>query len=161
LGRYLDLLEGVADWLERRGVKQWRPGSFHLSAPYYAESIEREEVQLAFVGEELVGTLRVLLREPIVWPDIVEDDAVYVFNLAVHRAWADHGLGFRLLEWAGDRAVSLGRRCVRLDCVADNAFLRGYYSRAGFHDRGGIEALFPAPVGRLWLRRYEKSVPAR
>jgi hypothetical protein len=65
VGRYIDLLEEVADWLARRGISQWRPGSFRLSADYYAESIRQGEVQLAFCGQALVGTLRLLLREPI------------------------------------------------------------------------------------------------
>jgi len=161
LGRYIDLLEEVADWLEARGIKQWRSGNFRLSAAYYAQSIELDEVQLAFIGDELVGTLRVLLREPIVWPEVVEDDAVYVYNLAVRRAWASKQLGSRMLEWAEDRAGSLGRRYVRLDCMADNEFLRGYYVQAGFGERGEIDAPFPAPVGTLRLRRYEKRVTAK
>jgi ribosomal protein S18 acetylase RimI-like enzyme len=158
LRRYIDLLEEVAEWLEARGIKQWRPGNFRLSAEYYAESIRLEEVQLAFAGEQLVGTLRVLLREPVVWPEVVEDDAVYVHSLAVRRAWAGRRLGGRLLDWAADRAASLGRQWLRLDCVSDNRFLRDYYTRAGFEERGEIEALFPAPVGTLRLRRYEKRV---
>jgi GNAT superfamily N-acetyltransferase len=158
LDRYLDLLEEVADWLAKRGIKQWRPGSFRLSSDYYAESIKQGEVQLAFSGETLVGTLRLLLREPVVWPEITEDDGVYVYNLAVRRMWANHQLGRRLLEWVSHRASALGRRCVRLDCVADNTFLRRYYTDAGFADRGEIDAPFPAPVGTLRLRRYEKQV---
>ena len=158
LGRYLDFLEEITDWLAVRGIKQWPPGNFHLSASYYAESIEREEVQLAFAGDELVGTLRLLLREPIVWPDIVEDDGVYVYNLAVKRTWASRGLGLWLLDWADDRAASLGRRWLRLDCVTDNTFLRRYYREAGFEDRGNIEAHYPPPVGTLTLRRYERRV---
>ena len=158
LGRYIDLLEEVADWLVLRGIEQWRPGSFRLSADCYAESIKQGEVQLAFCGEALVGTLRLLLCEPIVWPEIVKDDAVYVYNLAVRRTWADRQLGRHLLEWASHRASSLGRGCVRLDCVADNAFLRGYYTEAGFADCGEIDAKFPAPVGTLRLRRYEKHI---
>ena len=158
LGRYIDLLEEVAEWLALRGIKQWRPGSFRLSVDYYAESITRGEVQLAFCGEALAGTLRLLLREPIVWPEVVEDDAVYVYNLAVRPAWADQHLGRRLLEWASHRALSLNRTSVRLDCVADNAFLRDYYTQAGFADRGEIDAQFPAPVGTLRLRRYEKRI---
>lgn len=161
LGRYVDLLEEVADWLETRGITQWRSGNFRLSADYYAASIKQNEVQLAFVGDELVGTLRLLLREPIVWPDVVEDDAVYVYNLAVRRAWTGHRLGRRMLEWAADRAASLGRSYIRLDCVADNRFLREYYVEAGFEERGEIDARFPAPVGTMRLRRYEKSVRAR
>ena len=91
LERYLDLLEEVADWLETRRVRQWPRGNFRRSADYYAQSIAQQEVQLAFIGDELVGTLRVLLREPIVWPEIVEDDAIYVYNLAVRRSWAAWG----------------------------------------------------------------------
>ena len=158
LGCYIELLEEVADWLEKCGIEQWPVGSFRLSADYYATSIKRGEVQLAFVGDELVGTLRLLLREPIVWPEIVEDDAVYVYNLAVRRVWAEHRLGRRLLEWSEARAVSLGRRYVRLDCITDNHFLRDYYRQAGFEERGEIEAHFPAPVGTLRLQRYEKRV---
>ena len=158
LTQYIELLEEIADWLEARGIKQWRPGSFRLSADYYAESIRQSEVQLAFVGDELVGTLRLLLREPIVWPDVIEDDAVYVYNLAVRRTWGDHRLGAQMLEWVADRATSLGRRYVRLDCMADNQFLAEYYVRAGFDERGEIDARFPAPVGTLRLRRYEKRL---
>ena len=158
LGRYLDLLEEVADWLEAREIKQWPPGHFRLAASYYAESIRQGSVQLAFVGDELVGALRFSLREPIVWPEIVEEDAVYVYTVAVRRASADQGFGSRMLEWAADRAASLGRKYVRLDCMADNAFLARYYVRAGFEERGEIEARLPAPFGTLHLRRFEKAV---
>ena len=158
LARYLDLLEGVADWLELRGIRQWPRGTFRRSAEFYAQSITQEEVQLAFIADQLVGTLRVLLREPIVWPEIVEADAIYVYNLAVKRAWAELGLGGRMLDWACIRAASLGRRYVRLDCLANNDFLCDYYTRTGFGDRGEIEAHFPPPVGALLLRRYEKRV---
>jgi ribosomal protein S18 acetylase RimI-like enzyme len=161
LERYIDLLEEVADWLDTRGIRQWRRGSFRLSMDYYAESIKRREVQLAFVGNELVGTLRLLLREPIVWPEVVQDDSVYVYNLAVRRAWAERRFGRRMLRWAEDRAASLGRRYVRLDCLSDNHFLNQYYRHAGFEERGEIDALFPAPVGTLRLRRYEKPVGVR
>ena len=107
-----------------------------------AQSITQQEVQLAFIGDELVGTFRVVLREPIVWPEVVEEDAVYVYNLAVRRDWAQVRLGGRMLDWARTRAASLTRRYVRLDCVTDNEFLRDYYTRAGFEERGEIEARF-------------------
>jgi ribosomal protein S18 acetylase RimI-like enzyme len=158
LERYLDLLEEVADWLETRGVNQWPRGNFRRSAEYYAQSIARQEVQLAFIDDQLVGTLRVLLREPIVWPEVVEEDAIYVYNLAVRRAWAELGLGSLMLGWADARARVLGRRYVRLDCLSDNDFLRDYYTEAGFEERGEIEARYPPPVGLLRLRRYERRI---
>jgi hypothetical protein len=66
-----------------------------------------------------------------------------------------------MLEWAGDRAAFLGRKYVRLDCVTDNRFLHEYYGQVGFVERGEIDARFPAPVGTLRLRRYEKPVRAQ
>ena len=158
LERYINFLEEVADGLTERGIRQWTPGNFRRSAAFYATSIDRGEVFLAWSGETLVGTLRLLLHEPIVWPDIVDEDGVYVYNLAIRRDWSGRGLGRQLLEWADAQAVSLGRRCVRLDCFTDNAFLRRYYTESGFEDRGDIEAQFPAPVGTLQLRRYERPV---
>jgi ribosomal protein S18 acetylase RimI-like enzyme len=158
LGRYLDLLEELADWLQVRGIRQWRPGSFRRSSDYYSESIRRREVHLALVADQLVGALRILMDEPIVWPEVVDDDAVYVYNLAVKRAWAGHGLGSQLLQRASDWGASRGRRWVRLDCMADNDFLCRYYAQAGFRERGEIAAHFPPPVGTLHLRRYEKSI---
>jgi ribosomal protein S18 acetylase RimI-like enzyme len=158
LPRYIDVLEELADWLALRGIKQWPPGTFRLSTNYYAHSIKQGEVQLAFIGEALVGTLRLLLHDPIVWPDAAPEDALYVHSLAVRRSCADQQLGLRLLDFAGHRAASLGRASIRLDCMANNAFLQEYYTRAGFADRGEVETEFPAPVGTLRLRRYEKRV---
>jgi GNAT superfamily N-acetyltransferase len=158
LDRYLDLLEGVANWLESRGTPQWRPGTFREASAFYASSITRGEVQLAFLGDTLAGTLRLVLQEPIVWPDVREDEAVYIYNLAVAREFAHRDLGRRLLDWAADKAVRLGRTFVRLDCVSDNHFLRDYYTLCGFDEHGEVEATFPPPVGTLRLQRYEKRV---
>jgi GNAT superfamily N-acetyltransferase len=120
----------------------------------------RQEVQLAFYDDELAGTLRLLMSDPIVWPEVTGDDAVYVYNLGVRRRWAGHDLGGRLLNWAEGRAASLGRRFVRLDCRRDNAFLSGYYERKGFVARGEVDARYPHPVGLELLCWYEKAVHA-
>jgi ribosomal protein S18 acetylase RimI-like enzyme len=158
LARYIDMMEEIAGWLQSRGITQWRAGSFRLSLDYYADSIERQEVQLAYIGHDLIGTVRLLLQEPIVWPEMAGNDGVYVHSLAVRREWAGQGLGLRMLEWAGNRAALIERSYVRLDCMADNEFLRRYYEQAGFEGRGEIKARYPEPVGTLRLRRYEKRV---
>jgi ribosomal protein S18 acetylase RimI-like enzyme len=158
LPRYLDLLEELADWLHSRGIDQWPRGRARNGHAYYAASIEKKEVHLAFAGDELAGALRLLMRDPIVWPEFAEGDAVYVYNLAVRRAWAGHGLGRQLLDWAEQQAAALGRRSVRLDCFPGNAFLRRYYEDAGFTEHGEVDAIYPEPVGLMPLRRYEKQV---
>ncbi len=158
LPRYINLLEDVAVWLEARGVAQWPVGQFELSSSYYAASIARAEVQLAFFDDELGGTLRLLPRDPVVWPEIDVDDAFYVYNLAIGPAWVRRGLGRQLLAWAERRSASLGRQYVRLDAMADNHVLRRYYNDAGYIERGEVDATYPAPIGTLRLRRFEKRV---
>jgi len=159
LAGYVNLLEELANWLETRGIRQWPRGRVNQSTTYFAGSIARQEVQLAFIGEELVDTLRLLMSDPIVWPEAQHDDAVYIYNLGVRRTWAGHDLGGRLLDWAQRRAASLGRHFVRLDCKHDNGFLRGYYERKGFAARGEVDANYPHPVGLERLCRFEKPVP--
>ena len=153
---YLDFLEEIAAWLHARGIAQWRPGDFRRATDYYRQAVAGGEVWLAYAETELVGTLRILPADPIVWPEVKVDDAVYVNTLAVRRDWAHAGVGTALLAWANTVAHRMGRTYVRLDCMADNAFLRRYYAQAGFAARGEIDADYPASVGTLRLLRFER-----
>jgi ribosomal protein S18 acetylase RimI-like enzyme len=161
LPRYIDMLEEIAEWLEGRGIQQWQPGNFRAAADYYAASIRKREVFMAFIGEELAGSLRVLEQDPIAWPDELANDAIYLYSVAVRRTCNGKGLGGQMLEWAAAHATNLGKRYVRLDCFASNPYLAGYYLRAGFEERGEIDARFPSPVGTLRLKRYQRRVPSR
>lgn len=49
LAQDIEVMEEIAEWLERRAIHQWRAGSFRCSVHYYAESIQRQEVHLAFL----------------------------------------------------------------------------------------------------------------
>jgi len=157
LPRYIDLLEELADWLHARGIDQWPRGRARNGADYFAASIARQEVHLAFVGTELAGAVRLLAQDPIVWPECTLNDARYVYNLAVRRTFAGQGLGRQILAWAERRAVDAGCRYLRLDCVPHNAFLRQYYEDAGFVERGEVDAVYPV-IGVMPLRRYEKAI---
>src|SRR5712691_2863169 len=110
LPRYIDLLEELADWLCARGIDQWPRGRARTGKNYYAKAIANGEVHLAFVGDEFAGAIRLLDHDSIVWPEIAVDDALYVYNLAVSRAWAGHRVGRRLLEWAERRTADTGRQ---------------------------------------------------
>jgi GNAT superfamily N-acetyltransferase len=158
LERFVDLLEELAEWMHERGIEQWPRGRARNGRDYYQASIERGEVHLAFVGNEFAGGLRLLQRDPIVWPDIVADDGLYVYNLAVRRTFSGQGLGRQLLAWAEHQVATAGRRFLRLDCVPGNMFLRRYYEDAGFAARGEVDAVYPGLGGAMPLRRYEKQV---
>ncbi|NJN81937.1 MAG: GNAT family N-acetyltransferase [Caldilineaceae bacterium] len=99
---YIDFLEEVALWLDERGIFQWRPGDFRRARPFFGASLGRGEVWLAYVDGEAVGTLRLLLQEALVWPEIVQGEGLYLFTLAVRRSRAGQGIGEALLAWAED-----------------------------------------------------------
>ena len=158
LSPYIDLLEAIAEWLAVRGVRQYAPGAFRASRLYFSESIERGEVHWASIDDARVGAVRLLKEDSIAWPDVRDGEAIYVNNLVVHRDWGHRGVGLRILEWAKREARAMGKVFLRLDCVADNQFLRRYYADAGFLDRGEIEARYPDPFGTMRLQRYERRL---
>jgi GNAT superfamily N-acetyltransferase len=50
----------------------------------------------------------------------------------VRRAFAGQRISTALLQWAVERARSLNRRYLRLDCDAERSRLRALYERFGF-----------------------------
>jgi GNAT superfamily N-acetyltransferase len=158
LDRYLDLLEELAEWMYARGIEQWPRGRARNGRDYYASSIANGELYLAFLDDEFAGGLRLLQHDSVVWPEISEDDALYLYTLAVRRTFRGLGLGRELLLWAEQQVAAAGRRYLRLDCVPGNTFLRRYYEDAGYVACGEIDAAYPGLAGVMPLRRYEKAI---
>jgi GNAT superfamily N-acetyltransferase len=154
LDSYIDMLEEVGDWLNSRGVSPLPRGIYREYKDHYADSIARGEVYFARLGDDVVGTVRLLVHGGVVWPVEDQDMAHYVENLIICRAWSNRGLGRKLLGWAEERAALAGKSYLRLDCFADNPVLRNYYENAGYIDRGEVDVRYP--FGMLRLQRYEK-----
>jgi GNAT superfamily N-acetyltransferase len=76
-----------------------------------------------------------------------------VHCLAIRRAFAGIGLGRYLLQWAEQRIAAVGKKFIRLDCMAENPALCAYYEQVGFTHRGETQ-------GKGWKAAlYEKKVP--
>jgi GNAT superfamily N-acetyltransferase len=75
-----------------------------------------------------------------------------VHRLAVRRAFAGQGVSVALLEWTVDRARTLGKRYLRLDCDADRPRLRALYERFGFRLHSYRQ------VGSYYVARYELQI---
>lgn len=137
----LAVLNEAASWLSSCAIRQW-PAAF---TPAMVEpGIGAGETWLACQDGELVGTITLSWSDPA-WPEAV-DDGGYVHRLAVSRRGT--GLGQRLLDWAALQVADRGRSRLRLDCVATNRKLRGYYERLGFSYCGDTE-LFGTPGERM------------
>ncbi len=90
------------------------------------------EIILASVGEEVVAYVAV---HWVPFPMLGGREA-YVSDLIVRADWRGYGLGNRLMNAAEERANEAG--CERLmlnNCVAAESFERGFFAKAGFHQR--------------------------
>lgn len=129
------LMAEVTTWLLERGIRQWTEAP---PAGYLEEKVRRGELYVARHGAQIVGVLSLHWADPETW-GTRPADAGYVHNLAVRRAFAGHGIGRRLLEWAEAQVAAAGRSYLRLDCWAENPALIHYYEQAGYVHRGIVE----------------------
>lgn len=142
----LAVLDDAAAWLRARGIEQW-PDRFAVE--WVMPAIERGETWLAEIDGEAAGTLVVQWDDPIFWAGYPAD-AGYLHRLAVRRP--GNGQGSALLLWAEQHTAEQGKPFLRLDCVASNKQLRGYYARAGYAHVGDVT------LGEYTQARYEKRV---
>lgn len=148
-----DILKEAARWLERSGMSLWQQDE--LNAVNIAEDVTLGLYFLAVDKGYAVGTLRFQLEDPTVWPDALPQQATYIHRLAVRRHYAGTGLSTTLLRWAVDRTRVLGRKYLRLDCVATRPRLRAVYESFGFHFHSVHE------FGPYRVARYEYDVELR
>ncbi|WP_242909718.1 GNAT family N-acetyltransferase [Actinomadura terrae] len=148
----LGLLNGVADWLLSRGIRQWSIG---FTAEKMAPIIERGELYVVREGAAAVATVTVSENgDADFWtPEERAEPARYVGKLATAREYGGQGLGALLLRWAVDLGARQGARWMRLDAWRTNYQLHDFYRKAGWdhlrtveleHRRSG--ALFQHPA---------------
>ncbi len=149
---FIDILAEAEAWLTSKGIDQWTPGVHRQYAQELAVAIERGVVFVAERSEGQIAAAVVLSWSGgKLWP-LPKDDAGYVSKLTVRRDISGHGVGLALLRWIERMARSVGKKYVRLDCLASNHRLCKYYEDAGYTPKGEVEA------HSYRLRLYEKCV---
>ena len=145
------LLDEATVWVGELGHEQW-------PLPYpreeIAAAIERGEVYVAEVGNDVVATVTLLWDDTLHWGER-PPDAAYVHKLAVSRASAGQRIGSRIVEWADRTAAANGRSFLRLDCMRTNPGIRRYYEELGFEHRAD------EVIDGRDLSLYERPVHAR
>jgi len=110
---------------------------------------------LFFIAEcdgEAAGVMKFQLEDGQFWPDVPQSESAFVHRLAVKRRFAGGGISSALLSWAVERARSLHRDYLRLDCEASRPKLRAVYERFGFIHHSDRQ------VGPFYVSRYEFRV---
>lgn len=130
-GPLVAVRDGLARWLESRGIAQWIPGEF--PARQMRDWIDAGHVHVLRDGGRAVGAVAVLWEDADIWGTDGEDGrAGYVHLLMVDRSRAGQGLGDRLLAHAEGLIRDHDRSLSRLDAVADNEPLHAWYRTRGY-----------------------------
>jgi GNAT superfamily N-acetyltransferase len=145
-----EILLEAARWLEKSGMPLWREDE--LNSTRIAADVAGGLFFIADRSGEAAGIVKFQLEDFVYWPDVPQGDAAYIHRLAVRRRYAGTGVSTALLQWAAERTQSLGRRYLRLDCVASRARLRAIYESFGFRHRDDRQ------VGPYFVSRYEYEV---
>jgi GNAT superfamily N-acetyltransferase len=144
------ILREAARWLEESGMAMWRDNELLPKA--IAADVHSGLFFLAECSGEAAGTIRFQLDDKLFWPDIPQHDSTFVHRLAVRRRFAGGEVSSALLLWSIARTQELGRRYLRLDCVASRPRLREVYERIGFCFHSNKQ------VGSYFVARYEYDV---
>jgi GNAT superfamily N-acetyltransferase len=141
------ILSEAAKWLEESGMRMWRDGE--LTEESVSADIATGLFYIAESDFEAAGTIKFQLQDALFWPDVPQDESAFVHRLAIRRKFAGRGISDALLQWAVDRARSMDRRYLRLDCEAARSRLREVYERFGFRHHSDRR------VGPYFVARYE------
>jgi GNAT superfamily N-acetyltransferase len=144
------VLQEAALWLHQMGMAMWRDDE--LTPSRTAADVDAGQFYIAECDGETAGVVRFQLKDPLFWPDVPQTESAYVHRLAVRRKFAGKGVSSALLRWAVERANSLGRDYIRLDCEASRPRLRAFYERFGFCHHSDTQ------VGPYFVSRYEFKV---
>jgi len=146
----IGILGEAARWLEQRGMAMWRDDEL-----LPGRTVADINAGLFFVAEWeglAAGVVKFQLEDSLFWPDVPRSQSAFVHRLAVRRQFAGGGVSSALLRWAAERARSLGRDYLRLDCEASRPRLRAVYERFGFRHHSDRQ------VGPYFVSRYEFEV---
>ena len=147
----VETLSEAAKWVEELdGTIMWVEGELE------EERVKAEADAGMFVLAEMdgraAGAMRFQLEDRLFWPDLDVADSAFVHRLAVRRTFAGQGISTALLEWAINRARTLDKRFLRLDCDAERTRLRAFYERFGFRLHSYRQ------VGSYYVSRYELQI---
>ena len=145
------ILDEASAWLVGRGLIGW-------PRPFPVATFEAMQVlgptYLAWDGPMAVATFSLHRTDVKFWgerPGESPGHARYLHKLAIRRSHA--GLGRELLGLAESLAREGGAVCLRLDCVAGNPAICGYYEAAGFEYRGEVSGPAIAAPAALYEKR--------
>jgi GNAT superfamily N-acetyltransferase len=148
-----EMLREAAAWVDALGVVMWEDGE--LDPARTASEVAAGQYFLAEGNNQPAGAVRFQLEDALFWPDFPPGESAFIHRLVVCRRFKGQGVSTALLTWAVERARTLGRRHLRLDCDAERVKLRALYEAFGFRLHSYRH------VSTYYVARYEFPLESR
>jgi ribosomal protein S18 acetylase RimI-like enzyme len=145
--------------MHSRGINQWTEVMFTIEG--MERAISTHDVFLAYSGDELAGTVRVQLSDPVIWGADDNSNAAYIHRFATDPKFRGQGIGRELLKFAEQHAKASEKTLLRLDCWGKNERLIRYYKDAGFRflDIVDLEEQMDSGKKATWcVARFEREI---
>lgn len=156
LPAYLAFSHHAQQRLRAKGLAQYLPAAHEEFAEEMRQRVAQGTLRSVWSGGQPVGYFNWDSRPPAMWDTVSDRPAAwYLAGMVVAPTARGRRVGPRILRWCLDDARRRHAAVVRLDCHADNAWLRGFYESHGFRARGIVETY---PGYRVSL--FEQPVPA-
>lgn len=152
-GKISEVLREAARWLEQCGKAMWRDNE--LLPERILADVQAGLFYFAECQNKTAGVIKFQLEDALFWPDVPPESSAFVHRLAVKREFAGGGVSSAMLLWAAERARSLDRKYLRLDCEASRPKLRAVYEKFGFRHHSDRQ------VGPYFVSRYELEITER
>jgi GNAT superfamily N-acetyltransferase len=147
------MLEEAAQWVDALGVVMWEEGE--LAPGRVDDEIALGQFFIAEASGDPAGAVKFQLEDRLFWPDRREDDSAFIHRLVVRRCYKGFGVSTALMQWAVERARTMGKDWLRLDCDASRPKLRRLYEEFGFQFHSFRQ------VGAYYVARYQYAVSNR
>jgi protein-tyrosine phosphatase len=151
-GAIVRLRDDLAAYQAEQGFPQWRFGE--VTVEQVTRQIEAGEWYVIADDTGLVGTIRIIWDDPVIWPEGGESG--HIHGVMVRRDAMNRGIASRMLAWAEDRIREHGKPVARLDCPLASLPLRAFYRKRGYVEVG--EFHFPPGLRYTSGMRFEKAL---
>jgi GNAT superfamily N-acetyltransferase len=127
---FSSLICSVAQELENQGQPLW--DQEWLQPQALIEKYGLESMHLGWINGLPVAAFVLLETDPEFWPDILENESLFIHKVVVARAWKGHNLSSQVLDFAARQVLERGKKFLRLDTDATRPALCNLYERYGF-----------------------------
>lgn len=148
LDTYFAFARVAQAWLHARGLGQYIPAAHDEYAGAMRTRTQAGTLYAVSEVDEVIGFF-FLDEAPSQWWQGNETPALYLAGMVLAEQARGRGLGTQVLQWCQAETRRRKRTHLRLDCHADNAWLRRYYESHGFQLQRILEQ-HPGYIGCLY-----------